>query len=260
MYDKLADLSLGLLKSTDESLSIAKKYADLFKNVTSPSCILDNLPDIKKDIDQMDSRISIGKMKVNTIIDIYKDEINEKKELFYKYQGKVVSILENNTQINLTDSLYDEERLLSKYNYLGFDEDQSHYSIMSIMKRFMSDEEAFLLQLEASVHNSIDIQKYFIDAQHHILAIKGKMNNSEFINVLTNDIMTHDIVDEFGYLHHGFTMIESSLKNAKSLFSELFRRVTMMNSDYEIYGEAIHTFGDVATENMLLQGIVTDIY
>lgn len=257
MISGVKDISLGFITSLNTNVKTCQDLNNVLSNIVSPGDFLEKLPDFKSAVIKLDTSISRDKNNIQYLISEYKQRLEEAKATISGYITRIQDRILSPDQMNINVSFYDEENQLSKSFYHGFDEDPSHYSMLSIMKRIMNDEEDNLACLEKALNETRSIYEWYIHAQSNMLNIKTRLNDNEFTKLFTLEYLNGDGEKEIQTIQRYFDNVSRSCTNAKKMITEIFQMFITQERDYAIYATAVERFEQHALESYFSTGSVT---
>lgn len=257
MISGVKDISLGFITSLDSNVKTCQELENTLSNIVSPGDFLEKLPDFKSAVIKLDTSISRDKNNIQYLISEYKQRLEEAKATISGYITRAQDRMLSQNQMNTNVTFYDEENQLSKTCYHGFDEDPANYSMLSIMKRIMSDEEDNLSCFEKALDGTKSIYEWYIQAQSYMLRIKTRLEDNEFTKLFTSEYLTSEGENEIQNIKKNFDSVRRSCVNAKGMITEIFQMFIAQERDYKIYAAAVERFEQYALESYFSTGSVT---
>lgn len=257
MTNSVKDMSLGFITTLNKNVQTCNELKGVLSNIVSPGDFLEKLPEFKSAVSKLDSNISRGKNNIQYLIAEYKQSLETSKATISNYIARIQDRILSPNQMNTNVEFYDEEKQLSKSCYRGFDENPANYSMLSIMKRILNDEEDNLACFEKALNETKALYEWYVNAQHTMLMIKTRLEENEFVQLFTADYLSASGESEISKLQRWFDIVEISCTNTKKLIEDLFQMFVAQDRDYEIYASAVVRFEQFALESYFSVGAVT---
>lgn len=257
MVKEVKDESLSFITQIDEELRIIKEIVTALESVTSPGDFLEKIPEYRSTLEKLDSKITLNKNAISFLLTAYHKQVQQKRAILYSYCNNIEKRMLSQTQLNTNVTFYDEENPLSKSNYIGFEENPSMYSMLSIIKRIVNDESYNLDHFEGTVGELKNIQTFFEYAQKYMLKVKSIFNDQEFINRFTTEYLSAEAQSSLRDLQMDISDIRLHIEKSKQKITSAFQMFNAQENDYAIYEKAVERFMSVALESYFSVGSVT---
>lgn len=257
MINGVKDISLAFITNLESNVKTCIALKSALENIVKPADFLEILPDFKDKVFKLDSNISRDKNNIQYLISEYKQSLQKAKAETSEYITRIQDRILSPNQMNTNVTVYDEENQLSKSCYRGFDDDPAHYSILSIMKRIINDEEDNLICFEKAIDNTRAFYDGYVNAQHFLLEMKNRLSDNEFTKLFTSEYLSADGENEIRKLKRYFNTIERNCSSAREFITTIFQMFLAQERDYKIYASAVERFEQHALESYFSTGSVT---
>lgn len=246
-------------------------YDDINKASTVPE-IVDHIAEVKPVLSSLDQYLMLLVQSVNEMVTKYQSIINtiseERLQLQTRLIEKHVSV---SMQPNMTDTFYDENLLLSEFDFksMYLDEksdfhdninmsnieiieltDQKDYSCIGLLKRFESEKD-ILLKISQVLNLFFDKNFTFLNdfMKPNVLELKTKLSDIEFLEDLCTDSTegTNHIVEIDAFLKHA----NESMEFMKKDITKVHQLLIALINNYKIYSKVIDRYTSLTVEHFL---------